>query len=47
MSRKVFGTKRCADGEAGPEAAKAFIKYLTAPEAIPVIKAKGWEPVTE
>lgn len=34
-------------GAAQPEAAKAFIKYLTAPEAIPVIKAKGWEPVTK
>jgi molybdate transport system substrate-binding protein len=29
-----------------PEAAKAFVKHLTAPEAVSVIKAKGWEPVT-
>jgi molybdate transport system substrate-binding protein len=27
-----------------PEAAKAFIRHLTAPEAHAVIKAKGWEP---
>lgn len=27
-----------------PEAAKAFITYLTAPEAHSVIKTKGWEP---
>jgi molybdate transport system substrate-binding protein len=29
-----------------PEAAKAFIKYLTSPEAAPVIKARGWEPAS-
>ena len=29
-----------------PEAAKAFIKYLTSLEAAPVIKARGWEPAT-
>lgn len=27
-----------------PEAAKAFIKFLTAPAALPVLKAKGMEP---
>lgn len=32
---------------AQPEAGKALIKFLTAPEAIPVIKAKGWEPITK
>ena len=26
------------------DAAKAFIKFLTAPTAIPVLKAKGLEP---
>jgi ABC-type molybdate transport system substrate-binding protein len=26
------------------EAAKALIKFLTAPAAVPVIKAKGMEP---
>ena len=31
---------------AEPEAAKAFITYLTAPEAAIVMRAKGWEPVT-
>jgi molybdate transport system substrate-binding protein len=31
---------------AQPEAAKAFIRHLTMPEAIPVLKATGWEPVT-
>jgi len=29
-----------------PEAAKALVKYLTSPEAAPVIKARGWEPAT-
>jgi molybdate transport system substrate-binding protein len=29
-----------------PEAANALIKYLTSPEAAPVIKARGWEPAT-
>jgi len=29
-----------------PEAARAFIIYLTSPEAAPVIKARGWEPAT-
>jgi molybdate transport system substrate-binding protein len=29
-----------------PEAAKALIKHLMSPEAVPVIKAKGWEPAT-
>lgn len=27
-----------------PEAAKAYIKFLTAPDAMPMIKAKGMEP---
>ena len=27
-----------------PEAAKALIKHLTGPEAVPVMKAKGWGP---
>jgi molybdate transport system substrate-binding protein len=31
-------------GAKEPEAAKAFIKFLTAPAAIPVLKAKGLEP---
>jgi len=30
-----------------PEAAKAFIKHLMSPEAVPVFKAKGWEPGTQ
>ncbi len=30
-----------------PDGAKALIKHLTAPEAIPVIRAKGWERVTQ
>jgi molybdate transport system substrate-binding protein len=29
-----------------PDAAKALIKHLTSPEAVPVITAKGWEPAT-
>lgn len=29
-----------------PEAAKALIRFLTAPAAVPVIKAKGMEPAT-
>jgi molybdate transport system substrate-binding protein len=29
-----------------PEAAKALVKYLTSPDAAPVIKARGWEPAT-
>ena len=29
-----------------PEAAKGLTKYLTSPEAAPVIKARGWEPAT-
>ena len=31
-------------GAKEPDAAKAFIKFLTAPSAIPVLKAKGLEP---
>jgi len=31
-------------GAKEPEAAKAFIKFLTAPATIPVLKAKGLEP---
>src|SRR3979490_1042990 len=31
-------------GAKEPDAAKAFIKFLTAPAAIPVLKAKGLEP---
>lgn len=27
-----------------PEAGKALIKFLTSDTAIPVIKAKGWQP---
>jgi molybdate transport system substrate-binding protein len=30
-----------------PEAAKAFIKLLMSPEAVPVFKAKGWERGTQ
>jgi len=30
-----------------PEAAKALIKHLMSPEAVPVIKAKGWEPALD
>jgi molybdate transport system substrate-binding protein len=30
-----------------PEPAKAFIAHLTAPEAVPVIKKKGWEPARQ
>ena len=29
-----------------PDAAKALIKFLTAPAAVPVFKAKGMEPST-
>ena len=29
-----------------PEAARAFIKYLTSAEAAPAIRARGWEPAT-
>lgn len=29
-----------------PEAAQAFVKYLTPPETAVVIKASGWEPAT-
>ena len=32
---------------AQPDAAKAFIKHVTAPTAAPVLKAKGWEPFTQ
>jgi molybdate transport system substrate-binding protein len=27
-----------------PEVGKALIKFLTSPEAVPIIKAKGMEP---
>ena len=30
-----------------PDAAEALIKHLTAPNAVPVIKAKGIEPVAQ
>ena len=30
-----------------PDAAEALIKHLTAPNAVPVIKAKGMEPVAQ
>ena len=33
-----------ASGSAQPDAARALIKFLTAPAALPVIKAKGLEP---
>jgi molybdate transport system substrate-binding protein len=28
-----------------PDAAKAFIAFLTTPAAMSVMKAKGWEPI--
>ncbi len=31
---------------AQPDAAKRLVKHLTAPEAAPVVRAKGWERVT-
>ena len=30
-----------------PEAAKAFVRHLTAPEAMAVMKTTGWEPATQ